>query len=925
MNKLSENPFASNASLDTNPFDDPTTSNYPSSAALDNRAEELARRERELAAREAEVNKRAEQVRTHGRNNWPFFFPLIFHSIQDEIPETHRATVTRLYQIWLALLVTLIVNFVACLFVLLAGSPDGGKDLGGSIGYIPIIGVLSFLLWYRPIYNGYMKEQALYYYIFFFFGGFHLLFSIYMIIGIPSTGSAGLIQTIQAYSQDHIVAGVLGTVATVGWVVQGLGLAFYYRQAWSHHTQAGHTIEKAKDPQKPSRLYSLKPQAVTTDYVSSFRKHLFQDFQIPAPSIITIEMSAEPTVVAPEQQQPAPQLDQVPNPIPHPMMPPYMAPPPAPVASTLAPSPSASLYVGELDPSVTEAMLFEIFNMLGPVASIRVCRDAVTRRSLGYAYVNYLNAADGERALDTLNYSLIKGRPCRIMWSQRDPALRKTGQGNIFIKNLDEGIDNKSLHDTFAAFGNVLSCKVATDEQGRPKGFGFVHYETAEAAEAAIKAVDGMLLNDRKVYVGHHIPRKERQSKIDEMKAQFTNLYIKNIAPDATDEEFKALFDQFGTVTSAIIQVDDEGKSKGFGFVNYENHEDAQKAVDELNDTDFNGQKLYVARAQKKVERQEELKKSYEQAKMETMGKYQGVNLYVKNIDDEMDDDKLRVEFEAFGNITSCKVMRDEKGTSKGFGFVCFENPDEATKAVSEMNGKMVGTKPLYVSLAQRKDQRRQQLEGQIAQRNHLRLQQAAASGMPVPGYMGPQMYYPGPQGYGPPPPGGRPGMGYPQPGIMPPRPRYAPPGQQIPGMPLPAPYGQVPQGYGNVPPGYPRPINGSGAPPAPQRSGPGAPPAPGAAVPSGPPRPGQAAAAPANGGAANSARPAPPTAPAPAQPLANRPPPAGAPAGGRGQNRPAAASRGPNTPLCEYDNFDGGLLRALGKLRVNLDSIVQA
>ncbi|RLM66315.1 polyadenylate-binding protein 2-like [Panicum miliaceum] len=430
------------------------------------------------------------------------------------------------------------------------------------------------------------------------------------------------------------------------------------------------------------------------------------------------------------------------------------------------PLPTTSLYVGDLEGSVSDSQLYELFSQAGQVVSVRVCRDITSRRSLGYAYVNFSNPLDAARALEVLNFALLNNKPIRVMYSNRDPSSRRSGSANIFIKNLDKAIDNKTLHETFSTFGTILSCKVAMDEVGQSKGFGFVQYEKEEEAQAAIKSLNGMLINDKPVYVGPFLRKQERDHSFD--KTKFNNVFVKNLSESTTKEDLVKIFGEYGNITSAVVMIGMDGKSRCFGFINFENPDAAARAVQELNGKKINDKEWYVGRAQKKSEREMELKRRFEQSLKDAADKYQGLNLYLKNLDDSIGDDQLRELFSNFGKITSCKVMRDQNGLSKGSGFVAFSTREEASQALTEMNGKMISGKPLYVAFAQRKEDRKAMLQAQFSQmRPPVPMTPTMAQRLPIYPPMAPQQLF-----YGQAPPA-----------MIPPQPGFGFQQQLVPGM----------------------------------------------------------------------------------------------------------------------------------------------
>lgn len=182
-------------------------------------------------------------------------------------------------------------------------------------------------------------------------------------------------------------------------------------------------------------------------------------------------------------------------------------------------------------------------------------------------------------------------------------------------------------------------------------------------------------------------------SEISEINEKFTNVYINNIDPSINSNDLKSICEKYGgRVISAII-IKERGVSLGYGFCNFVSHEEAVKAVSNMNNLFIMGKRLAVSRAASKGDRAKFLKSVHSPSGRPE----ENANVYVKNLDYGIDEEMLRTYFRPFGPIINVRIMRDDIGNSKGYGFVSYSKHADAAKAVKALNGTFIGKFTVHV------------------------------------------------------------------------------------------------------------------------------------------------------------------------------------------------------------------------------------
>ena len=162
----------------------------------------------------------------------------------------------------------------------------------------------------------------------------------------------------------------------------------------------------------------------------------------------------------------------------------------------------STIYVGNLDERVTDALVWELFLQAGRIVNVHLPKDRVTQSHQGYGFVEFISEEDAEYAARIMSQIRLYGKQIRVNKASADKQRSVEVGAELFIGNLDPMVDERMLYDTFSRFGTLVAPpKIARDESNLSKGYGFISFSNFEASDDAIGNMNSQYLMNKEVSV----------------------------------------------------------------------------------------------------------------------------------------------------------------------------------------------------------------------------------------------------------------------------------------------------------------------------------------------------------------------------------------------------------------------------------------
>ncbi|XP_025831662.1 nucleolysin TIAR [Agrilus planipennis] len=259
-----------------------------------------------------------------------------------------------------------------------------------------------------------------------------------------------------------------------------------------------------------------------------------------------------------------------------------------------------TLYVGNLDISVSEDLLCTLFSQIGPVKGVKIIREPGNDP---YAFVEFTNHQSASTALAAMNKRVFLDKEMKVNWATSPGNQPKTDTSNhhhIFVGDLSPEIETETLREAFAPFGEISNCRIVRDPQTlKSKGYAFVSFVKKTDAENAIQAMNGQWLGSRSIRTNWSTrkpppPKSEKAPKgkqptFEEVYNQSSptncTVYCGGFTSGLTEDLMHKTFSPFGMIQDIRVF-----KDKGYAFIRFTTKEAAAHAIESIHNSDINGQ-----------------------------------------------------------------------------------------------------------------------------------------------------------------------------------------------------------------------------------------------------------------------------------------------------------------------------------------------